>query len=55
MEGIVEGDDFGFVRAVARGCVVSCQLKGSFVGFRARVHEQHALGKRRINNLAAEA
>ena len=55
VEGIVEGDDFGFVRAVARGRVVARQLKGGFVGFGAGVHKQHALGKRGINDLTAQA
>ena len=55
VEGIVEGDDFGFVRAMARCRVVARQLKSGFVGFGAGVHKQHALGKGRINDLAAQA
>ena len=54
VEGVVEGDDFAFVRAVTRRRVIARQLKGGFVGFGAGVHKQHTLGKRGINDFAAQ-
>lgn len=53
MKRIMEGDNFGFERTMPDAGIVARQLKGGFVGFSARVHEQHAFGKGRINDFAA--
>ena len=50
---IMEGNDFGFERAMTHAGIVARQLKGGFVGFSTGVHEQHALGKGRINDFTA--
>ncbi len=52
---IMEGNDFGFERAMAHAGIVARQLKGGFVSFGTRVHEQHALGEGRINDFTAQA
>ena len=54
VKGVMEGDDFGFVRAMTRGCVVARQLKGGFVGFGAGVHKQHAFGEGGIDDLTPQ-
>ncbi len=54
MESVMEGDDFGFKRAMAGGGVVARQLKGRFVGFGAGVHKQHALGKGGVDNFTPQ-
>lgn len=53
MKRIMEGDNFGFERTMADAGIVARQLKGGFIGFGARVHEQHAFSKGRINDFAA--
>ncbi|MNU93415.1 hypothetical protein D3C71_833570 [compost metagenome] len=54
VEGIMEGNNLGFVRTVTRRGVITRQLKGGFIGFGAGVHEQHTLGKGGVDYLTPQ-
>ncbi len=54
VKSVVESDDFGFVRAVARGCIKTRQLEGGFVGFGTGVHKHDALGKGGVHQLTRQ-
>ena len=49
MKRVMEGNDFGFERAMTHAGIVARQLKGGFVSFGTGVHEQYAFGESRIN------
>ena len=52
MKSVMEGNNFGFERAMTHTGIMACQFKGGFVSFRAGVHKHHAFGKRRLNQFA---
>ena len=54
MKGVMEGDDFGFKRAMTHAGIVARQFEGGFVGFGAGVHKQHALGEGRVDKLTPQ-
>lgn len=54
MEGIMEGNDFGFIRAMAGHRIVTRQLKGRFIGFRTGVHKHHALGEGGLDKFTSQ-
>lgn len=51
MKGVMEGNNFGFERAMAHASVMTRQFKGRFVGFRPGVHKHHAFGKGCLDQL----
>ena len=54
MKSVMEGNNFGFERAMTHTGVMTCQFKGGFVSFRAGVHKHHAFGKRCLNQFTAK-
>ena len=54
MKGIMESDDFGFIRAMAGHRIVTRQLKGRFIGFGAGVHKHHALGEGSLDKFTSQ-
>ena len=55
IKGIMEGDDFGFIWAMAGHRIVTRQLKGCFIGFGTGVHKHHSLGEGGIDKLTSQA
>lgn len=55
MEGIMEGNNFGFIRAMAGYRIVARQLESRFIGFGAGIHKHYALGEGGIDKLTPQA
>ena len=55
MEAVERGNDFVFFRTKAVVGHTTCELESCFVGFSARVAEEHALGKGRIHQFFGQA
>lgn len=55
VERVIEGDDFGFVRAVAGDGVMTRQFERRFVGLCAGVGEEHPVGEGGVDQFARQA